>query len=239
MIVFEKFAITPGIVLDARVGRGMLHALVLEADDWQDAFLDSYLADLSGGAEEGDILLEEVRDAAGRPRRLRELPVDMVRGYFAQFVGFVLRDGGLIDSLTVRENLLLPFRYAEVWPRRTPVTDAEIGIRLHNVLGFAGAPDLSTWLDHHPPALSLAQRRLTGLVRACIRHPELLIVFAPFAGLDEAARRVWWDCLQHYRAAFPRSAHLLVLNRRDELAGLPGAAEVAMLTPTFSPFPKT
>ena len=44
-----------------------------------------------------------MRDAAGKPRRLRELPEAAVRGYFAKFVGFIVRDGGLIDTLTVRD----------------------------------------------------------------------------------------------------------------------------------------
>jgi hypothetical protein len=144
MLVFEKFTVATGVTLDASVRRGAVHALVLEADDWQDEFLTRYLADISAGSEEGDILLEEVRDAAGKPRRLRELPEAAVRGYFAKFVGFIVRDGGLIDTLTVRENLLLPFRFATIWPRRADVREPEIAQRLEAILDFPGAPDFIT-----------------------------------------------------------------------------------------------
>jgi predicted ABC-type transport system involved in lysophospholipase L1 biosynthesis ATPase subunit len=235
MISFEKFTVAAGVTLDAKIGRGAVHTLVLEADDWHDEFLTRYLADISAGAGGGDIVLEEVRDAAGKPRRLRELPEAAVRGYFAQFVGFIVRDGGLIDTLTVRENLLLPFRFATVWPRRPAVSDAEIAQRLAAVLDFPGAPDLREWLDVLPARLSVAQRRLAGLVRTYVRHPDLIIVFAPFAGLGLAARRRLWDCLQSYRVKHPQCAHLLVLNRRDELLGLPGADAVVDLPLTLTP----
>jgi ABC-type lipoprotein export system ATPase subunit len=234
MLLFEKFLIAPGVELDARVDRGAIHVLGLEADDWQQAFLDRYLADLTGGAEEGDVLLEEVRDAEGHPRRLRELPVEAVRGYFAQFVGFVLRDGGLIDTMTVRENLLLPFRYAQVWPRRAPLSEGEIAERMGDLLAFPGAPAIARWLDHFPRALTLFQRRVTGLLRSCLRHPDLLIVFAPLGGLAANERRAWWNLLQHYRSRRPRSAQLLVLNHPDELTGLPGAVEIIRLPVTVT-----
>lgn len=234
MLIFEKFTVAAGVTLDARVARGAVHALVLEADDWHDEFLARYLADVSAGAEGGDIVLEEVRDAAGKPRRLRELPEAAVRGYFARFVGFIVRDGGLIDTLTIRENLLLPFRFAAVWPRRPEVRDAEIVQRLAAVLDFPGAPDFAAWLDLLPAQLNVGQRRLAGLVRTYVRHPELIIAFAPFAGLGAETRQRWWTCLQHYRAQHPRCAHVLVVNTRDELRGLTGVDAVVELPLNFA-----
>ena len=85
MLVFEKFELAPGVLLDAPIRRGVVHALVLESDDLCEDFIARYLADLSGRSGGGEILLEEVGDAAGRPRRLRELREDRVRGFFAQF----------------------------------------------------------------------------------------------------------------------------------------------------------
>jgi predicted ABC-type transport system involved in lysophospholipase L1 biosynthesis ATPase subunit len=229
MLAFEKFTVAAGATLNARISRGAVHTLVLEADDWQDEFLTRYLADISAGAGGGDIVLEEVCDASGKPRRLRELGENAVRGFFAKFVGFIVRDGGLIDTLTIRENLLLPFRYATQWPRRSEVSDTEIAGRLAAVLDFPGAPDLGAWFDLLPARLTVAQRRLAGLVRTYVRHPELIIIFAPFAGLGLGARRRLWDCLQHYRAQHRQCAHLLVLNRHDELDGLPGVDAVVDL----------
>lgn len=229
MLVFDKFEIAPGVTLDAPVRRGLVHVLVLESDDAHDEFINRYLADISGSGEGGDILLEEVRDGAGRPRRLRDLPPATVRGYFARFVGFILRDGGLIDTLTVRENLLLPFRFAQVWPHPSAIDDAEIARRLAALLDFPGAPALASWLDLFPSQLSLAEQRMVGFLRTYVRQSELVIAFGPFSGLDAGARQRLWAAMQHYCMMQPTCAHVLVLHRREELQGLPGAEKVVEL----------
>ncbi len=220
MLRFEQFELADGVRLDARIERGRLHVLALDPEHVQEDFIARYLA--VGTVARGELWLEEVRDAAGGPTALRALPAAKLRGFFAGFVGFVLRDGGLVDELTVRENLVLSPRYHDVWPGGGS-GEGKLAEMLRSLAGEeiegVAAAEL---LDRRPVELSAFARRYWGWLTTLVRRPQLVVAFAPFDGLRAADRAAIAGLLQRYRKLEPASAHLLVTTGAHEAAALAG-----------------
>lgn len=223
MLRFEHFELADGVRLDARIERGRVHVLPLDPEHVQEDFIARYLAiGETAGDARGELWLEEVRDPAGRPVALRALPAEKLRGFFARFVGFVLRDGGLVDELTVRENVTLSQRYHEVWPRGSArggeVAEVLRELAGDDVEGVAG----TELLDRRPGEMTAFARRYWGWMTTLVRRPQLVVAFAPFDGLRAADRAAIAGLLQRYRKLEPASAHLLVTTGAHETEALAG-----------------
>jgi heme ABC exporter ATP-binding subunit CcmA len=115
-----------------------------------------------------------------------ENPVSLRDEAFRRLVGYLGHDSGLYTRLTVRENLDLFARLHGV-----PVA------RVDTVIGEL---DLDTVADQSVGALSAGFRRRTGVARAVVHDPQILLLDEPYANLDdEAADRVsaairnWWS----------------------------------------------
>lgn len=93
-------------------------------------------------------------------------------------VGILFQEGGLFDSLTVRENVAYPFENQR--KRRRPSPD-EIGRRVKEALQFV---ELGHTLDKFPSELSGGMRRRVGIARAIVTNPPLILYDSPTAGLD-------------------------------------------------------
>ncbi len=234
MLVFEKFELAPGVRLDARIARGRVHVLTLDPEHVHEDFIARYLAGGGARSAAGELWLEEVRDAEGKPTALRRLKDEKLRGFFARFVGFVLRDGGLLDGLTVRENLLLSRRYHDVWPRGTVAGAEGMEELLRELAGddVAGVAAAEV-LERRPEELTVFARRYWGLMTTLLRRPQLLIAFAPFDGLRVADQEAIAGVLARYRRVEPTSAHLLVVTGAHETAALAGV-DVVELRPRMT-----
>lgn len=97
-------------------------------------------------------------------------------------LGYVFDGGQLFNQLTVVENIALPLRY------HGSLTDAETGRVVERMLG---ATELAPWANSTPGAITRAWRKRTGLARALVLQPEVLLLDNPLAGLD-ARHRNWW-----------------------------------------------
>jgi phospholipid/cholesterol/gamma-HCH transport system ATP-binding protein len=90
-------------------------------------------------------------------------------------LGMVFQEGGLFDSLTVRENV--GYRLYE--ETRMPLD--EVDVRVREVLGYVG---LEEYWDRRPSELSGGQRRRVGIARALAARPDILLYDEPTTGLD-------------------------------------------------------
>jgi phospholipid/cholesterol/gamma-HCH transport system ATP-binding protein len=90
-------------------------------------------------------------------------------------LGMVFQEGGLFDSLTVRENV--GYRLYE----ETRIPLDEVDVRVREVLGYVG---LEEYWDRRPSELSGGQRRRVGIARALAAKPDILLYDEPTTGLD-------------------------------------------------------
>jgi putative ABC transport system ATP-binding protein len=110
-----------------------------------------------------DTALETLSDAARRRYRIKNL-------------GLIFQAFELLEYLTVRDNILLPYRISaelELTPeviKRVEALVTETGIGEH--------------IDSHPQQLSQGERQRAAICRALITVPELILADEPTGNLD-------------------------------------------------------
>ncbi len=158
------------------VDQGEVVALVGDSGSGKTAMME--LLALAAAPDEGGrfVLVGDVElDIAGlwRHARLQELASARSRD-----LGFVGQTGGLLEFLTVRENVSLA---QDVAGRR----DRQRVDRLAGTLGIDGM------LDERPARLSIGQRQRAAILRALAHRPAFVVADEPTSALDpDTAREV-------------------------------------------------
>lgn len=123
-------------------------------------------------------------------------------------IGFVFQDHYLLPQLTVLENVLIP-ALADGAP------SAEVQARAKDLLARVG---LGERLDHRPAELSGGERQRTGVARALLLKPKLLLADEPTGNLDRTNATAIGKLLIEMQRA--EQAMLLVVTHSQELAAL-------------------
>jgi len=89
-----------------------------------------------------------------------------------QVFGYIFQKFYLIPTLTVKENILLPFAF-----HRNP------GVR-HNVLDVARQLGLEKRLSHLPKEISGGEMQRVAIARALINEPKIILADEPTGNLD-------------------------------------------------------
>lgn len=112
----------------------------------------------------------------------RRRAVDQMAMLRSKHVGVILQQGGLISSLTVRENILLPARLA--------------GEDRNAYLAFlANRLDIPSILNRRPAQISVGQRQRVAIARALINSPKLILADEPTASVDPLTADKIFDLL--------------------------------------------
>jgi phospholipid/cholesterol/gamma-HCH transport system ATP-binding protein len=92
-------------------------------------------------------------------------------------MGMLFQEGGLFDSLTIKENVAYPL-LNQKGSRSSPEETHE---RVVETLRFV---ELDHTLEKFPSELSGGMRRRVGIARAVVTRPPLVLYDSPTAGLD-------------------------------------------------------
>ncbi len=100
------------------------------------------------------------------------------RRFRIRHIGMVFQELELLEYLTVKENLLLPYRLS---PELRP--DKLARTRAHELARHAG---IESTLDRYPAQLSQGERQRVAICRAVITKPRIIFADEPTGNLDPA-----------------------------------------------------
>lgn len=91
-------------------------------------------------------------------------------------LGFIFQDYNLLDTLTVRENILLPTNL-----RKEKESEAS-----EKMLDLAKRLEIENQIDKMPSQISGGQKQRTAIARALITNPKIILADEPTGALDSA-----------------------------------------------------
>lgn len=106
-------------------------------------------------------------------------------------LGFIFQDYNLLDTLTVKENILLPLSLSSI-----PKAAAEK--RLQDLVSILGISDI---LSKYPNEISGGQKQRTSAARALISNPSLVFADEPTGALDSKTATALLDNLSEINQA--------------------------------------
>ena len=101
-------------------------------------------------------------------------------------IGFIFQDFYLMDSLTVRENIMLP-KILDHSPVEESITEAE---KLADIMGVRAL------LDKKIFELSGGEKQRAAICRALMNHSDLILADEPTGNLDSASSETVMEYLQ-------------------------------------------
>ena len=95
-------------------------------------------------------------------------------------LGFVFQEFNLLDSLTVKENIMLPMILDNKYPD-------EIINRTNSVMSLFNITDI---MEKYPYSISGGQQQRTAISRAIINNPDIIFADEPTGNLDSKSSSV-------------------------------------------------
>ncbi|MDD4096404.1 MAG: ABC transporter ATP-binding protein [Oscillospiraceae bacterium] len=105
----------------------------------------------------------------------------------AMDIGFVFQNYSLIDSISVRENILMPYLYNNQYIDKTVMINMD---KLLEEFNIAELKNTKTSL------LSGGERQRVAIIRAMIKNPKLIIADEPTGNLDETNSRLVFNAFK-------------------------------------------
>ncbi|GAK13121.1 LOW QUALITY PROTEIN: bacitracin export ATP-binding protein BceA [Geomicrobium sp. JCM 19039] len=120
-------------------------------------------------ATDGQIFINEHEISKMKDRQLSSIR--------RQHLGFIFQDYNLLDTLTVKENILLPVSL-------TKISKNQAETEFRAISGILGITELA---NKYPSEISGGQKQRTSAARALIHSPSLVFADEPTGALDSKA----------------------------------------------------
>lgn len=104
-----------------------------------------------------------------------------------QKLGFIFQDFNLLDTMTLKENIVLPLALS-----KTPYS--EITSRLNDISVKLGIDQV---LNKYPYEVSGGQKQRAAAARAIITNPSIILADEPTGALDSKASKELLGCLEY------------------------------------------
>ncbi|WP_342572642.1 ABC transporter ATP-binding protein [Paenibacillus sp. FSL R5-0749] len=118
---------------------------------------------------DGEIFIQAYEISKMKDRQLSDIR--------RQHLGFIFQDYNLLDTLTVKENILLPVSL-------TKISKMEAEHEFNEIAEILGIKELA---DKYPTEISGGQKQRTSAARALIHSPSLVFADEPTGALDSKA----------------------------------------------------
>jgi putative ABC transport system ATP-binding protein len=115
-----------------------------------------------------------------------------LREFRQKRMGFIFQDYNLLDTLTVKENILLPLSL-----QKTPAEEMER--RLSKIIQPL---NLESIFDHYPFEISGGQKQRTASARAIITNPAIVFADEPTGALDSRSATQLLEQIESLNQAF-------------------------------------
>ncbi|GAB6926311.1 bacitracin ABC transporter ATP-binding protein BceA [Paenibacillus sp. JCM 10914] len=106
--------------------------------------------------------------------KMKDIQLSSIR---RQHLGFIFQDYNLLDTLTVKENILLPVSL-------TKISKNQAEAEFNAIAKILGIKELA---DKYPSEISGGQKQRTSAARALIHSPSLVFADEPTGALDSKA----------------------------------------------------
>jgi len=130
---------------------------------------------------------------------------DEVSSFRRDKLGFIFQDYNLLDTLTVKENILLPLAL-------TKMNVKELEAKVHQVTGKFGIQSI---LEKYPYQISGGQKQRTAAARAIVANPSLVLADEPTGALDSKSAT---DLLESLKELSEQDAATILMVTHDAFA---------------------
>lgn len=110
---------------------------------------------------------------------------DKLSSFRRNKLGFIFQDFNLLDTLTLKENIILPLTLSRI---KTTLIDRKV-IEIAEILG------ISEILNKYPHEVSGGQKQRAAAARAIITEPTLILADEPTGALDSKSSQELLQCL--------------------------------------------
>jgi putative ABC transport system ATP-binding protein len=119
-------------------------------------------------------------------KEISEMSGDEIALFRRKQLGFVFQDFNLLDSLTVKENMMLPM----------VLEKKSAGEMEAKVQELAQLFEIQATLDKYPYNISGGQQQRTAVSRALVNEPAIIFADEPTGNLDSKASAVIMECFE-------------------------------------------